>query len=72
MKKKFEQYQSVQKEIEDLENRIEKIEKKSNIVSDTVQSSEGFPYSQHQVRNNGSRCKEICVVRKIRIKTKSI
>ncbi|MCI8396168.1 MAG: hypothetical protein HFJ52_00205 [Clostridia bacterium] len=70
IKKKLEQYQSVQKEIADLEGRINKAQKKSNIVSDTVQSSKGFPYVKHSVRNNWSKYKKISVIRQIRNKVR--
>ena len=71
MKNKFEQYQSVQKEIEDLESRIEKMEKRSNIVSDTVQSSEGFPYSKHQVGITGIDVKKQMLLEKYELRLKA-
>jgi len=71
LKHKFEQYQSVQKEIEDLESRIAKINKKNNIVSDTVQSSEEFPYTPHQVKITGIDVKKQALLEKYELRLKA-
>lgn len=43
----------LRKEIEDLKSRIAKVEKQKDIVSDTVQSSSGFPYTKHNIGVTG-------------------
>lgn len=52
-KKMLSQSLELRKEIKDLKARIAKVEKRNDIVSDTVQSSNGFPYTQHNVGISG-------------------
>lgn len=52
------QYCELKKETRDLTNRIEKLEEKYDIVSDTVQTSSGFPYKQHSIGITGYNAKK--------------
>ena len=57
-KKMLVQYCELKKEIRDLANRIDNLEGRSDIVSDTVQTSAGFPYKQHIVGISGYNIKK--------------
>lgn len=52
-KERLIQYCELKREIADLESRIRRTEERSDIVSDTVQTSSGFPYKQHAVGISG-------------------
>lgn len=69
-KKTLKQYLYIKKEIKDLERRIKNLEKRSNIVSDTVLSSEGFPYTQHAVGISGVNEKKYTLLERYNIRLK--
>lgn len=69
-KKTLKQYLYIKREIKDLEKRIKNLEKKSDIVSDTVMSSEGFPYTQHAVGISGVNEKKYTLLERYNIRLK--
>ncbi len=69
-KKTLKQYLYIKKEIKDLERRIKNLEKRSNIVSDTVLSSGGFPYTQHAIGISGVNEKKYTLLERYNIRLK--
>lgn len=63
-KKMLSQSLELRKEIKDLKARIAKVEKRNDIVSDTVQSSSGFPYTQHSVGITGASARKYELLKK--------